>query len=143
MLCQFAHIQITKYFQLNLKGINFKATMSINIWHHNGIRINFIHNTMISQYASIIMKFSSIVLGMRLSYVVDYHICINMRTNNNISMLVFNLVFEITTILSSCTIGETRFYLNFKEKSNLLIGNIVSHNSSKSYLEYYHLEDIL
>jgi uncharacterized membrane protein len=98
---------------------------------------------MTSQYASIIMKFSSIVLGMRPSYVVDYHICIKMRTNNNISMLVFNLVLEITTILSSCTIGETRFYLNFKEKFNLLIGNIVSHNFSKSYLEYYHLEDIL
>lgn len=57
-------------------------------------------------------------------------------------MLVFNLVLEITTNLSSYTIGETRFYLNFKEKSSLLISNIVSHNSSKSYLEYYHLEDI-
>jgi len=64
---------------------------------------------MISQCASIIMKFSSIVLGMRPSYIVDYHICIKMRTNSNISMLVFNLVLEITTILSSCTIGETRF----------------------------------
>jgi hypothetical protein len=111
--------------------------MSIDIQHHNGIRINFIHNNMTLQYASIIVKFSKIVLGMKPSYNVDYHICIKMKTNNNISMSVFNLVLEITTILSSCTNKKTRFYLNFKEKSNLLIGNIVSHNSSKSDLEYY------
>jgi hypothetical protein len=74
---------------------------------------------MTSQYASIIMKFTSIVLGMRSSYVVDYHICIKIWTNNNIYMLVFNLMLEITTILSSYTIGETRFYLHFEEKSNL------------------------
>jgi hypothetical protein len=98
---------------------------------------------MTSQYATITMKFSTIVLGMRPSYVVDYHICIKMRTNNNISMLVFNLLLEITTILSSCTIGETRYYLNFKEESNLLIGNIVSHKFSKFYLQYYHLGAIL
>jgi hypothetical protein len=102
-----------------------------------GIRINFIHNNMTSQYASIIVKFSTIVLGMKPSYNVDYHICIKMRTNNNIFMLVFDLVLEITTILSPCTIKKTRFCLNFKEKSNLLMGNIVSHNSSKFDLEYY------
>lgn len=118
MLCQFVHIQITKYFQLNFKGIKFKATMSIDIWHHNGIRINFIHNNMTLQYASIIVKFSTIVLGMKPSYNVDYHICIKMRTNNNISMSVFNLVLEITTILSSCTVKKQKF--TWISKKNLI-----------------------